>query len=186
MAIFEKEVLKRVIVGRVEPKIYAFSTNTVPNYLKVGDTYRPVEVRLDEWRKIYDKLIKEYEGSAKIGEDKLFRDFSVHTFLENTRNKKRLKPGTFPGVYYSKEFFKDTTVNDVKDAIAAIQKSAKDDNNHDYQLYFYDYTQVAPTYIRTKEFKPRPNQQDAINRFVEAKKAGRTNLLMYAVMRIGK
>ncbi len=43
-------ILNSLIEGRVEPKIYAFSTNTVPNYLKVGDTYRSIEKRLSEWR----------------------------------------------------------------------------------------------------------------------------------------
>lgn len=41
-------LLDKIIVGRVEPHIYAFTTNTVPNYIKIGDTYRPVSVRLDE------------------------------------------------------------------------------------------------------------------------------------------
>jgi len=44
------DILDNIIVGRVDPKIYAFTTETVPNYLKVGDTYRPIETRLDEWR----------------------------------------------------------------------------------------------------------------------------------------
>lgn len=42
------DVLDRIIIGRVDPHIYAFTTNTVPNYLKVGDTYRPVSQRLNE------------------------------------------------------------------------------------------------------------------------------------------
>lgn len=44
-------LLDGLIVGRVEPHIYAFSTETVPNYLKVGDTTRGVRIRLDEWKK---------------------------------------------------------------------------------------------------------------------------------------
>ena len=39
------EIVDKIIIGRVEPHIYAFRTNTVPDYLKIGDTYRPVEVR---------------------------------------------------------------------------------------------------------------------------------------------
>ena len=46
----DTSILDEIIVGRVEPHIYAFSTNTIPNYLKVGDTYRSVLVRLNEWR----------------------------------------------------------------------------------------------------------------------------------------
>ena len=44
----DKSILDGIIIGRVDPHIYAFTTNTVPNYLKVGDTYRPVSERLQE------------------------------------------------------------------------------------------------------------------------------------------
>ena len=64
----DTSVLGELIVGRVEPRIYAFTTNTVPNYLKVGDTYRPVDVRLDEWREHFPHLKREFDDSAKIGE----------------------------------------------------------------------------------------------------------------------
>ena len=65
-------VLEHIIVGRVEPHIYAFTTNTIPNYLKVGDTYRPVNVRLNEWREYYPSLKKEYEEKAMVNEDVFF------------------------------------------------------------------------------------------------------------------
>ena len=42
------------------------------------------------------------------------------------------------------------------------------------------------TYARTETYKPRPNQQETIDRFNQARAKGRTNLLMYAVMRFGK
>ena len=70
-----------IIFCRVEPYIYAFETNTVPNFLKVGDTYRPVNVRLAEWKKIYSDLEKKYEHIAKVDENTYFRDYSVHDFL---------------------------------------------------------------------------------------------------------
>ena len=76
----DTSVLGELIVGRVEPRIYAFTTNTVPNYLKVGDTYRPVDVRLDEWREHFPHLKREFDDSAKIGEV-FFRDYSVHVYL---------------------------------------------------------------------------------------------------------
>ncbi len=53
------EVLDEIIIGRAEPQIYAFSTETIPNYLKVGDTYRPIEQRLKEWRRHFPYLTKE-------------------------------------------------------------------------------------------------------------------------------
>lgn len=50
-------LLNKIIIGRIEPHIYAFSTNTIPNYLKVGDTYRPVAARLKKWMAHYRKTI---------------------------------------------------------------------------------------------------------------------------------
>ena len=54
------DILEGIIYGRVEPHIYAFSTETIPNYMKVGDTYRPIEKRLNEWRKYYPNLERKY------------------------------------------------------------------------------------------------------------------------------
>lgn len=84
--------LDGIITGRVEPYIYAFTTERVPNYLKVGDTARGVQVRLDEWKKIFPNLIKQYEHSAQIDEETIFRDYSVHAFLEKEKGKERLQP----------------------------------------------------------------------------------------------
>ena len=51
----DTSIIDQIITGRVSPHIYAFRIGTIPDYLKVGDTYRPVEVRLDEWRKYYER-----------------------------------------------------------------------------------------------------------------------------------
>ena len=85
------DILDRIIIGRVDPHIYAFTTNTVPNYLKVGDTYRPVSQRLNEWRVFFPELEKQYENKAIIDEETYFRDYAIHQYLENDLNKKRLK-----------------------------------------------------------------------------------------------
>ena len=85
----DKSILDGIIVGRVDPHIYAFTTRTVPNYLKVGDTYRPVSERLQEWRKYFPQLQKEFEGKAKVSDNVYFRDFSVHEFLEREKRRKR-------------------------------------------------------------------------------------------------
>ena len=100
-------VLDQLITGRVDPHIYAFTTNTIPNYLKVGDTYRPVAVRLQEWREHFPDLQKEYDQIAKVSDDVYFRDFAVHSFLEGERHRTRLLPANIEqGSYYSREFFK--------------------------------------------------------------------------------
>ena len=69
--------LEDIIIGRVDPHIYAFTTNTIPNYLKVGDTYRPVKQRLEEWKLYFPDLSKQFEEVAKVSDDLFFRDFSV-------------------------------------------------------------------------------------------------------------
>lgn len=180
--------IEEVIIGRVKPHIYAFSTNTVPNYLKIGDTYRPVKVRLDEWRKKYSNLTKQFDAEATVSEDVFFRDYSVHDYIENTLNKERLEPGVLTeGVYYSNEFFKDTSADDVKNAISDI-KDDFDNKTQKYQYYNFNDrpTPVITSYASTGLWTPRPNQAEVIQRFSEAVKKGRTNLLLYAVMRFGK
>lgn len=179
-------ILDNIIVGRVEPYIYAFSTETVPNYLKVGDTSRSVRVRLDEWKKIYPNLIQQYEHSAQIDANTIFRDYAVHTFLEQEKGRERLQPHTIEKLpYYSREFFKGATSEDVEAAIKDILQSARE-NSRKYPLYTSDRLPQTFTYARTENYTPRNNQQQAIDNFKAAVEAGRTNLLLYAVMRFGK
>ena len=86
-----KEIIDNIIIGRVEPYIYAFTTNTVPNYLKIGDTYRPVPIRLNEWKKYFPDLKEEYKEKAMVNSDVFFRDYSVHKYVEEELGKTRLK-----------------------------------------------------------------------------------------------
>ena len=128
-------VLDNLIVGRVEPHIYAFSTNTVPNYLKVGDTYRPVTTRLKEWRQVYPDLEQKFEARAKVADDTYFRDYAVHHFLESDRGLLRLRPSDIEkGVYYSNEFFCNATAAHVAEAIADIYSDYTEKTNK-YQFY---------------------------------------------------
>ncbi len=178
-------ILRELIVGRVEPRIYAFTTNTIPNYLKVGDTHRPVDVRLDEWREHFPHLKREFDDSAKIGEV-FFRDYSVHAYLDKTKKFPRLAKRTFPGVYYSNEFFKGATKNDVKAAIGDIRL---DFETKGQRYQFYSVAEGLPTGVKfpsTGMWSLRPNQKAAVKKFQAAVAAGRRNLLMYAVMRFGK
>ena len=180
--------LDSIIVGRVEPHIYAFTTNTIPNYLKVGDTYRPVALRLQEWQTYFPELQKQFEGSARINDEIYFRDFAVHRFLENERGRIRLRPEDITeDLYYSREFFKEATAEDVKEAIDDIKLDYANSGSRKYQFYnAQDSLPVLDEYPRTETYSPRPNQEATIARFNEARANGRTNLLMYAVMRFGK
>lgn len=180
-------ILDRIIIGRVEPHIYAFITNTIPNYLKIGDTYRPVAKRLKEWREFFPALEKQYENKAVIDEEIYFRDYAIHQYLENDLNKERLKSEDLKdGIYYSREFFKNTTTENIDNAIEDIKLNY---NNETAKYEYYSSnTRLAQTYhyARGENWTLRPNQQEAVNNFEKAIKNGRRNLLMYAVMRFGK
>ncbi|TDS64400.1 Eco57I restriction-modification methylase domain-containing protein [Myroides indicus] len=182
------DILDNLIIGRVEPQIYAFTTETIPNYLKVGDTYRPLETRLNEWRKHFPNLEKKFENVAKVDDETFFRDYAVHLFLENDLKRKRLARDVFQSIpYYSNEFFENATEQDLQNAIKDIENGHKN-NDPKYQYYRFDesHIPITHTYLRTENYNPRPNQQETINKFREAINKGRTNLLMYAVMRFGK
>lgn len=182
------DILDDLIIGRVEPQIYAFTTETIPNYLKVGDTYRPIEMRLNEWRKYFPNLEKKFEDVAKVDDETFFRDYAVHFFLENELKRSRLKPNALKGIpYYSNEFFENATEEDLQEAIEDI-KSGHQNNESKYQYYRFDesHIPITHTYTRIEEYPLRPNQQKTLDNFREALNKDRTNLLMYAVMRFGK
>ena len=118
--------LDKIIYGRIKPHIYAFNTNKIPNYLKVGDTYRPVEVRLNEWRQVFPDLEEQFQCSASISDDIYFRDYSVHQFLEREKMKHRLIPEDLAGInltcnYFSNEFFEDINNSDIEEAVSDIK-----------------------------------------------------------------
>lgn len=146
-----------------------------------------MSVRLHEWAQVYPELTKQFENTAKVVENVYFRDYSVHHFLETEKDKVRLLPSDVgEGVYYSNEFFKEATAEDVTEAISDI---IADYNTHSGRYQFYDAATHLPTtekYGSTGMWKPRPNQEKTIEAFKNAIDNGRTNLLMYAVMRFGK
>ncbi|MCD8290399.1 MAG: DEAD/DEAH box helicase family protein, partial [Prevotella sp.] len=181
-------ILEAIIYGRVEPHIYAFSTNTIPNYIKVGDTYRPVSVRLKEWEKYY-QLTPVFDESARV-DDAYFRDYAVHYYLEELGEIKhhRLQPHEIPtGVYYSKEFFEGVDPSEIGDAIKDIKSNYRS-HVHKYQFYNEETLKETESWDPDSvEIHIRPNQQEVVNNFKRAYfEEGRTNLLMYAVMRFGK
>lgn len=185
----DTKLIDEIIVGRVVPHIYAFSTNTIPNYLKVGDTYRSVDERLNEWRRHFADLTPVFNKEATVNDSVYFRDYALHKYLVDEKGKTRLVPTSpdFPtGIYYSNEFFKNVVPKELDEGIEDI---FSDFNNSGSKYDFYDIDKRLPrpsSYAAIDTYKPRPNQQVAIDNFIHACKKGRTNLLMYAVMRFGK
>lgn len=187
--------VENLILVRNEPHIYAFSTNTIPNYLKIGDTFRPVDIRIEEWNKkisealgsdISVRLTKEYTETAVI-DDAYFRDYAVHKFLVETLKKKSISD-TEPDLasMYSREFFKDVTVHDVEAAIADIRDEYENENPEKNYIY-YKLAEKKPSNFHWNHDQPwklRPNQEAVVSNFLS--KQDKKELLMYAVMRFGK
>lgn len=185
----DTSVIDQIITGRLHPHIYAFRTGTIPDYLKVGDTYRSVEVRLAEWRNYYKALEEVYREEASVDRDVFFRDYAVHHYLEDVLSLHRLSREDIPEeVYYSNEFFQSATKENVESAIKDIRDNYLQEGTR-YRYYRFDESRipVEKHYPRScKAFEPREEQEDTVKRFINAKKQGRNNLLMYAVMRFGK
>ncbi len=182
----DSAILDSLISGRVDPHIYGFSTNTIPNYLKVGDSYRPVRIRLNEWRRYFPDLIPiENSYSARVDDEHFFRDYAVHDFLIRQKHRERLQPEQIHGVYYSNEFFKGASETDIQEAIADIRTSAASSDGR-YQFYGNDLLPTVFIPERDQDYPPRKNQSEVIEKFKIAVDQGRKNLLMYAVMRFGK
>lgn len=181
------EIVDKIITGRVEPHIYAFKTDTIPSYTKIGDTYRPVNLRLDEWRNKYKNIIKICQESALVNEETYFRDYAVHDYLKS-KGYNQLKPDQLPhGIYYSNEFYERVEKGEINNAVTEI-KSKYGDPSSPYTYYNVEdkLPQAEQEYERTESWEPRGNQKPVIDKFITAWKAGRSNLLMYAVMRFGK
>lgn len=193
MQALDTSLLSGIIYGRVEPRIYAFTTQTVPNYLKVGDTYRPVTVRLKEWELHFPNLKQQFEAIAKVDGESYFRDLAIHAFFLQ-HGIERLKPEDLaPGIYYSKEFFKNAHVSDIENAIKDIKEDYTKSSGQ-YQFYKFEDSRIPEElhYKRIETFDPRPNQDETIKRFeavIDKEKPTLqhpSSLLMYAVMRFGK
>ena len=171
----DSSILDSLISGRVDPHIYGFSTNTVPNYLKVGDSYRPVRIRLNEWRRYFPDLVPiESSYSARIDDEHFFRDYAVHDYLIRQKHRERLRPEQVPETYYSNEFFKEATESDIREAIADIRLSAANCDGR-YQFYGNDHLPAAIIPERDQNYEPRRNQSEVIEKFKAAVEQGRKN-----------
>lgn len=193
-----EEEISDIIEIRSEPHIYAFSTNTVPNYIKVGDTFRPISKRLQEWQKEYADLKRlfpninnELEGVAKVNDEIYFRDYSVHKYLERNDfcrlTQEELNRITHNKAYFSNEFFKNISIDDIKKGIAEIKENYNSSEpNLDYQYYkVADRKADDFHWSNDKDWKLRDNQQQVVKNFLSKAESEKT-LLMYAVMRFGK
>ena len=188
--------VENLIEVRSEPHIYVFSTNTIPNYVKVGDTFRPISTRLGEWQEIYKDLQRlfpninnEVEALAKVNDDIYFRDYAIHTFLKNNGyhrlEKDELIKEIGEDVYFSNEFFKNVPVEIVKKGIQEVKEGYESKNPNYYYYKIADKQTIDTHWKNDKDWKLRDNQKVVVDNFCD-KVATEKELLMYAVMRFGK
>ena len=180
-----RDEINREICGRVEPQIYAFTVKEAKNFTKIGDTYRPLNLRLSEWKNIFgDTLTPIYRHSAIINGKAYFRDISVHKFLEKNHNRlSKEKSEKLRLPYYSKEFFENiVTPQNIDEAINDIAKKYNDGNYLDYDYYDFEKEEKK----EKDTFGMREDQKKVVEAFENAIKNNKTRLLLYAVMRFGK
>lgn len=188
--------MENVIEVRREPHIYAFSTNTVPNYIKVGDTSRTIEKRLTEWKDLFSDLERvfpdienEEEALAKVNKDIYFRDYALHTYLTN-KGYNRLDKKKFynlfgENIYFSNEFFENVSTEEIKHGIQEIKKGYEQKNPNYLYYKLKDKNVIDKHWNNDKDWKLRDNQEKVVENFCEKIKTQK-ELLMYAVMRFGK
>lgn len=174
---------------KVQHKIYTFNTDTIPDYLKIGDTYRQVAIRLNEWKRVYQNLRPNQIFSAEINNEVFFRDTAVHQYLHEDKSKHIVTQQEVQGVTpYCTELFRADNISDgdIDEAIGDIKQnySAK---TLKYPFYKIDSRKRVSRMIeRNQTYKLRLLQESAVISFMRAINDGRRNLLMYAVMRFGK
>ncbi|HQQ44355.1 MAG TPA: Eco57I restriction-modification methylase domain-containing protein [Bacillota bacterium] len=185
---YDTTVIDEIITGYLPHSIYAFETNTYPNYSKVGDTNRRVSTRINEWRRIYEDLIQKYESEAMLKDENgektiFFRDYAIHDYLIKEKGYNRLSIEK-----YEREFFEHATTFDIDEAIADVKKDFLCEGIRKYSYYKVgtDNTQLEEHWKRAQDYEPRPNQAEVIEKIIFAVQNERKNLLLYAVMRFGK
>ena len=186
----DTKLLDELIVGFVPHSIYAFSTPKANNFLKVGDTSRSVNIRLEEWKtKIPDLQLQGYwKATLPQGvteQTDFFRDFALHRYFKEI-NKLNLAFEKAPG--NSKEFF-EVTLNDIEQGIQAISDDYDGGPPHKYEyLSIKDNSQTKTSWKRVEDFKLRSNQKKVVDNIIALKNdtSVPNNYLLFAVMRFGK
>ena len=178
------------IRGWLPHKIYAFSTNQAPGYLKVGETSRRVWERLHEWQRKIPDLTSENEWNAMLPEGDInsttyFSDHAIHHFFD-VKEFENLPVQEKTG--NSNEFYK-VTLSDIDESIKDINFDFLNNNGGRSKYEFYEITEAKKRkkiYKRNQDFALRNNQKAVLDNILTAVASGQQNLLMYAVMRFGK
>lgn len=198
----ETVTAKGVFVGRTNPNIYCFKTPNVSGCLKVGDTFRPIDVRMDEWKDVFGNEDEGFEHEddwewSAVENNWVFRDYTVHKYLKDMKKQRLYNRSQYAKYFtpisetytldktYSNEFFVDTTPEDVENAVNTIKKDIREniDTLRDSLKRLDDTEESGIPFYDERELQKRciDNFTKKINEDGESK-----NFLIYAVMRFGK
>lgn len=185
------ELLDDIITGYIPHKIYAFSTPQLEGYLKVGETGRSVNLRLNEWRRVINDLTLEKEWLASlpinvVDQESFFQDFALHKFFKEEKQLEPINSALAPG--NSKEFY-PVTIEIIEEGIKEIGLDYESEPPRRYNyLSIEDNSKVEEHWARNENFPPRDNQQRVIDNIVSVSKDEDVpkNYLLFAVMRFGK
>lgn len=194
---------KGVFIGRTNPNIYCFKTPNVPGCLKVGDTFRPIQVRMEEWQDVFGDETDGFEHNdawewSAVENNWVFRDYTVHQYLKDMKKQRLYNKSQYSKYFrpisdaynidntYSNEFFVDTTPEDVEQAVNDIRKDIRenidtlrdslkrlDDDVEETGIPFYDERELQKRCIDNFSKKITGDDQSK-------------DFLIYAVMRFGK
>lgn len=199
----ERVSAKGTFIGRTNPNIYCFKTANVPGCLKVGDTFRPMYVRMSEWQDVFGNENQGFEHEdtwewSAVENNWVFRDYTVHKYLKDMKRERLYNRAKYEKYFkpisdeftldntYSNEFFVETTPedvdvavnsirNDIRTNIELLRDSLKPFNGEEEEekTAFFDERELQKKCI--DNFTKKLNDQDSSN-----------NYLIYAVMRFGK
>lgn len=197
----EGGVIEGGIVGMKNPTIYCFTTPELPYALKVGETVRPIVVRMNEWmEKAFPKL-KFHKSWPATCKKWVFDDHLVHSYiLEDTKNR-RLQRSDFAEAgleknVYSREFFTRDGITDGMDMIAItdtainnIRSAIKSNYEEMMKKLHRSDDSTGTVRIHSKSFfDERELQKETVDHFVDRITATdkSQDMMIFAVMRFGK
>lgn len=184
------ELLDKYIIGYIPHQIYAFSTKQRPGYLKVGETGRPISIRLLEWKskipdlELVDNWIATVPRDVKDA-NSFFQDYALHQYFKDN-GYHPLDASVAPG--NSQEFYPVTT-EIINEGITDISEDFESGLPYKYSyLSVKDNSIVKTQYKRDATYSLRPEQEQVVENIVSAIKDPTVpnNFLLYAVMRFGK
>jgi hypothetical protein len=170
------------------PEVYDFSHEMLPNGRKVGFTMIGTDARLSQWNRVYPGLIPGKRFSTLIDGGNYFTDHPVHGKLIK-KGKRRITREEFPkDTHFSREFFDDTTENDVENAVNDVKSDFANGTGLHKCKDINTSTSIGKHYKRDVNlvYDLRKMQEKILKNFLNAIEHNETEMLCVSPTRSGK